>query len=137
MDPTVKAALLCDYALTSDDGKLSVMGIFSNINFPSLPNAYPRFFVVIILGLAAGTHSVRIGIADPMGQQVLPDPPTVDVQVEVPGADTNLVVDFNNLPFSRTGIYQVQLYLESLLIHSMPLSVQSAAAEGIAPVRAN
>jgi hypothetical protein len=102
-----------------------------------LPNAYPRFFVVIILNLAAGSHSVRLGIVDPLGQQLLPEPPTVDVDVEVPGADTNLVVDFNNLPFNRAGIYQVQLFLESRLIHSIALSVQSASVEGMTAVRAN
>lgn len=137
MQPIVKAALLCDYALTSDDGKLSAMGIFSNINFASLPNAYPRFFVVIILSLDRGTHAVRLGIVDPVGQQMLPDPPTVDVQVELPGADTNLVIDFNNLPFNRGGIYQVQLFLEGRLIHSMPLNIQAVSAEGLAPVQAN
>ena len=137
MQPTIKAALLCDYALTSDEGKLSIMGIFSNINFPSLPNAYSRFFVVIILALDSGTHQVRLGIVEPGGGQMLPDPPTVDVQVEVPGADTNLVIDFNNLPFNRPGIYQVQLFLEGLLIHSIPLSVQTAAAPGVAPIRPN
>ncbi len=137
MQPTIKAALLCDYALTSDDGKLSAMGIFSNINFSSLPNAYPRFFVVIILTLDSGTHPVRIGIVDPVGQQILPEPPRVDVEVELPGADTNLVIDFNNLPFNRAGIHQVQLFVSELLIHSIPLSIQAVSAEGFAPVRAN
>ncbi|MBV9282291.1 MAG: hypothetical protein JOZ41_19590 [Chloroflexi bacterium] len=136
MRPTIKAALLCDYALTSDDGKLSAVGIFSNINFASLPNAYPRFFVVIILTLDAGTHPVRLGIVDPIGQQMLPDPPEVDVQVELPGADTNLVIDFNNLPFNRAGIHQVQLFVSDLLVHSIPLSIQGAAASGLPPVRA-
>lgn len=137
MQPMVKAALLCDYALTSDDGKLSAMGIFSNINFASLPNAYPRFFVVIILALDRGTHAVRLGIVDPVGQQILPEPPTVDVQVEVPGADTNLVIDFNNLPFNRGGIYQVQLFVAGRLTHSLPLSIQAMSTEGMAPIQAN
>lgn len=137
MQPTVKAALLCDYALTSDDGKLSVMGIFGNVNFPSLPNAYPRFFVVIVLSLEAGTHAVELGIVDPAGQQMLPEPPTVEVHVEVPGSDTNLVIDFNNLPFNRSGVHQVQLFLAGRLIHSIPLAVQSAAAGGMIAARAN
>jgi hypothetical protein len=137
MQPTVKAALLCDYALTSDDGKLSVMGIFGNINFPTLPNATPRFFVVVILTLDAGSHPVRLGILDPSGQQVLTDPPTVEVNVQIPGADTNLVVDFNNLPFNRAGIFQVQVFLDGRLLHSIPLNVQTIVPAGAAPVRAN
>src|SRR5690348_11998151 len=112
MPAQVKAGLLCDYALTSEDGKLSAIGIFSNINFASLPNAYPRFFVVFVLTLDTGTHEVQLNIVDPIGQQMLPEAPTVEVPVEVPGADTNLVIDFPNLPFNRPGIYQVQLYVE-------------------------
>ena len=137
MQPIVKAALLCDYALTSDDGKLSALGIFSNINFPSLPNAYPRFFVVIIVALDSGMHRVRLGIVDPIGQQILTDPPSVDVRVELPGADTNLVIDFNNLPFNRGGIHQVQLFVADLLVYSLSLTVQAIAAQDFAPARAN
>jgi hypothetical protein len=130
MQPAVKSAFVCDYALTSDDGKLSAIGIFSNIGFPSLPNAYPRFFIVMIVSLDRGSHPVTIGIVDPVGQQILSDPPTVEVQVEIPGADTNLVVDFNNLPFSRPGIHQVQLFVRGLLTHSIPLTVQTMTTEG-------
>jgi hypothetical protein len=136
MQPTVKAALLCDYALTSDDGKLSVIGIFGNINFPTLPNAYPRFFVVIVISLDAGVHPVRLGIVDPMGQQMLPEPPNVEVNVELAGADTNLVIDFNNLPFQRAGIHQVQLFLDGRLIHSVPLSIQSVDGQGVLAAQA-
>jgi hypothetical protein len=136
MNPVVKAALLADYALTSDDGKLSVMGIFGNINFPSLPNAYPRFFVVIVVSLDAGTHGVQLQILDPSGQPMLPDPPTVEVRVEMPGADTNLVIDFNNLPFNRAGIHQVQLLIEGRLVRSIPLGVQGVGGQGAGAARA-
>jgi len=137
MPPVVKAGLLCDYALTADDGKLSVMGIFSNITFAEIPGSYPRFFVVFVLTLDSGSHTVRVGITGPDGQPVLPEQPRVDVQVDTPGADTNLVIDFNNLPFNRTGIFQVQLFLADRLIHSIPLSVQGTAGERFAPGRAN
>lgn len=128
MPPVVKAAFLCDYALTSEDGKLSVLGIFGNINFATLPGAYPRFFVVIILALDAGTHQVQLRVIDPAGQPAVPEAPTVDVAVEAAGADTNLVIDFNNLPFQRTGFYQVQLLIAGTLVHTIPLTVQSAQA---------
>jgi hypothetical protein len=137
MAAQVKAALLADYALTSDDGKLSVMGIFGNINFPSLPNAYPRFFAVIIVSLDAGTHGVQLQILDPAGQSMLPEPPTVEVHVEVPGADTNLVIDFNNLPFNRAGIHQVQLLIDGLLTRTIPLGVQSMGGQGGVAARAS
>lgn len=137
MQPTVKAALLADYALTSQDGKLSVLGIFGNVNFPSLPNSLPRFFVVFVLSLDSGDHNLRLGMLDPSGQQLLPDPPVATVSVDVAGADTNLVVDFNNLPFERAGIYQLQLLYEGRLLHTIPLPIQSiGGVPGMTPGRA-
>jgi hypothetical protein len=112
------------------------MGIFGNINFPSLPNAYPRFFVVIVVSLDAGTHGVQLQMLDPSGQPMLPEPPTVEVRVEMPGADTNLVIDFNNLPFNRAGIHQVQLLIEGRLVRSIPLGVQGVGGQGAGAARA-
>ena len=137
MTPTVKLALLCDYALTSQEGKLSALGIFSQMNFPMLPNAAPRFFVVIVLVLDAGSHPVRIGIVDPSGQHILPEGPQAVVPVEVAGAETNLVVDFGNVVFSQPGLHQVQLYVSDLLVHTMLLTVQVIGTEEFTPGRGN
>lgn len=125
MQPTVKVALLCDYALTGMDQRLSLIGIFNNINFPSLPAAYPQFFVVFVLNLERAEHEVHLGIVNPTGQQMLPDAEPVNVDVEVPGAETNLVIGFNNIQFDRPGIYQVQLFVNGRLAHSIPLNVQA------------
>jgi len=138
MQPSLKLGLLCDYALTSQDGKLSVLGIFSQINLGTLPGASPPFFVVVILTLDAGTYSVRFGIADPSGQQILPEPPPpFDVEVEMPGTDTNLVIQLNNLPLNRAGIYQIQLFVDGRIVHSIPLNVQGSAGDAFPPLRPN
>lgn len=128
MEPTVRLALLCDYALRAQDGKLSAIGIFSSIGLAEIPGASPPFFVVLSIGLDRGTHSVSLGIIDPMGQQILPEQPVFDVDVEAPGMDTELLFQFNGLPLQRPGIYQIQLFVEGRLVHSMPLSVQAANA---------
>jgi hypothetical protein len=107
------------------------------MNFATLPNAYPRFFVVLIVSLDTGTHRVRLGVVDPMGQDILPEPPEIDVAVELPGADTNLVIDFNNLVFHRPGIHQVQLFVADLLVHSIPLAIQSMPQGGYPAAQAS
>ncbi|HLJ65914.1 MAG TPA: hypothetical protein VKX16_00970 [Chloroflexota bacterium] len=137
MQPIVKAAILCDYAMTSQDGKLSLVGIFSSMHLQSLPGAYPRFFVVFILALEAGQHDVQIGILDPAGQQMLPNPPSIPVHQTYPGADTNLVVDFSGLMFQRAGIHQIQLLVGGEYIHSIPLSVGVAPEQSEAVSRPN
>jgi hypothetical protein len=136
MQPQVKLAVLCDYALTSQDGKLSVLGIFSQMNLGQVPGASPPFFVVVVLTLDRGKFPVRFGLADPSGQPVLPEePPPFDVQVDMPGTDTNLVLQFNNLPLNRPGIYQIQMFLAGRLIHSIPLSVQASSTEQLGQLR--
>jgi hypothetical protein len=136
MQPQVKLAVLCDYALTSQDGKLSILGIFSQMNLAQIPGASPPFFVVVVLTLDRGKFPVRFGLSDPSGQSVLPEePPPFDVQVEMPGTDTNLVLQFNNLPLNRPGIYQIQMFLEGRLIHSIPLSVQVSSSEQLGQLR--
>ncbi len=121
----VKVALLCDYALTGIDQRMSLIGLFNNINFPTLPAAYPQFFVVFILNLEQGQHQIHLGIVNPSGQHMLPEAEPVPVDVEMSGAETNLVIGFNNIQFDRPGIYQVQLYIGGRLSHTIPLSVQA------------
>jgi hypothetical protein len=138
MNPAVKLAVLCDYALTSQDGKLSVLGIFSQMNMAQLPGITPPYFAVVVLSLDPGNYSVRFGVVDPVGQQVLTDEaPEFDMEVETAGADTNLVIQFNNLPLSRPGIYQVQLFVDARLTHSLPLNVQSAGGPELSLARPN
>jgi hypothetical protein len=71
-----------------------------------------------------------------MGGNVLPDAPQFEVDVEQPGAATDVLLQFNGLPFERTGIYQIQIFVDGLIIHSVPLSVQSVSQPGVEPVRA-
>jgi hypothetical protein len=127
---------VCDYALKSQDDKLSVLGIFSQINLAEVPGASPPFFVVVSIGMDVGNHQVRVGVLNPMGRNVLPEPPQFEVDAEQPGAATDLLLQFNGLPFERTGIYQIQVFVDGLLIHSLPLNVQSITQPGFEPVRA-
>jgi hypothetical protein len=136
MQAEVKLGVLCDYALTSQDGKLSILGIFSQMNLGQLPGVSPPFFVVVVLTLDRGVFPVRFAIIDPRGESILPEePPPFDVQVDMPGTDTNLVLQFNNLPLGRPGIYQIQVFLEGRLVHSIPLSVQPSGADQLGTPR--
>ena len=67
------ALLLCDYALTAQDGKLSVMGIFSQINVPRLPAVHGRCFVVSILEATPGEHLVYTHFSPLAGKPDLPE----------------------------------------------------------------
>lgn len=137
MQSMVKAAFICEYAMTSADGKLSAIGIFSNINFPNLPNAHPRFFVVVILNLPQGTHTVSLDMLNPVGQSMMGEAEELPVEVEIPGADTQIVFDLPYREFTAAGIHQVQMFVNRVLVHSIPLNVATASGTGFAPSRQN
>src|SRR5207302_176528 len=75
----IRLAALCDHALVGQDGKVSLMGIFRNISVSGLPAQHPRMFVVAILGLEVGAHTVRVRLLRPDGQQAMPNPPEISV----------------------------------------------------------
>lgn len=125
LDPRVRIALLCDYALTSEDGKVSAMGMFSTINFLSLPANYPRFFVVIVAVLEPGSHSARISLLGPSGSEIIPEGPSMNLDVPEGANESNLIIGFDNLGFESAGIHQLQLRLDESLAMSLPFTVMS------------
>ena len=135
MATSVRTGLLCDYVITSQDGSLSLVHIFSDLGFTTFPGTYPRFFVVFILSLDQGQHQVQVAILDPAGTPLLSDVQPAALDVELPGAESNLVMDLNNFAFPRPGIYQVQLLVDGRLAHSMTLRVHNVE-EQLAPARA-
>ena len=70
--PEIRLAALCDHALVGQDGKVSIMGVFRNISVSGLPAQHPRMFLVAILGLEVGPHSVVVKLLRPDGQQAMP-----------------------------------------------------------------
>ena len=86
MSAEIRLAALCDHALVGQDGKVSLMGIFRNISVTGLPAQHPRMFVVAILGLEVGAHTVRVRLLRPDGAQAMPNPPEISVHA-VAGQD--------------------------------------------------
>jgi hypothetical protein len=135
-DDRVRMALLCDYALTSEDGKISAIGIFSSISFASLPANYPRFYVVIIASLTSGNHAAQIQMLGPAGNEILPSGPPMNLDVPDPANETNLIIGFDNLTFEQPGLHQLQFMLNGDVALSLPFSVMTSEQEGYA-VRGN
>lgn len=125
-DPRVRLALLCDYALTSEDGKVSAIGMFSTINFAQLPGNYPRFFVVIVASLEAGQHKAQLSMLGPSGHEIIPNGPVMNLDVPEGSSESNLIIGFDNLGFEHSGIHQLQLRIDESLAMSLPFTVLAA-----------
>jgi hypothetical protein len=90
----IRLAALCDHALVGQDGKVTLIGIFRNISVSGLPAQHPRMFLVAILGLDIGAHTVIVRLLKPDGQQAMPNPPEISVHA-VAGQDVNVIVQLN------------------------------------------
>ncbi|HUQ17180.1 MAG TPA: hypothetical protein VM070_05285 [Candidatus Saccharimonadales bacterium] len=118
----VRLAALCDHALVGQDGKVSLLGIFRNISVTGLPAQHPRMFLVAILGLEAGTHSVVVRLRKPDGGQAGTNPPEIAVQA-VAGQDVNVIVELNNMSFTSYGTHKFDLEVDGTSIGGLPVAI--------------
>ena len=120
---------LCDHALVGQDGKVSLMGIFRNISVSGLPAQHPRMFLVAILGLEVGPHSVVVKLLRPDGQQAMPNPPEISVHAAA-GQDVNVIVELNNMSFTTYGMHKFQLTVDGNAIGDLPVAIVQMQAPG-------
>jgi hypothetical protein len=122
----VDFAVLADYALIDQQGKLSVLGIFQHVWVASFPAVHPRTHLVLrVRGRRTeiGEHRIRIRFVDDQDQELMGgegtvqfgEPPAGVTEVE---AGAVLVFD---VPLPRPGTYAFEIRLgESAL--RVPLS---------------
>jgi hypothetical protein len=128
MTAEVRLAALCDHALVGQDGKVSLLGIFRNISVSGLPAQHPRMFLVAILGLDAGPHSVVVRLLKPDGQQAMPNPPEISVHASA-GQDVNVIVELNNMSFTTYGAHRFELSVDDEAIGELPVSILQMPAQ--------
>jgi hypothetical protein len=118
----IRLAALCDHALVGQDGKVTLIGIFRNISVSGLPAQHPRMFLVAILGLDIGAHTVIVRLLKPDGQQAMPNPPEISVHA-VAGQDVNVIVELNNMSFTTYGMHRFQLNVDGDAIGDLPVVI--------------
>lgn len=124
--PEIRLAALCDHALVGQDGKVSILGVFRNISVTGLPAQHPRMFLVAILGLDAGSHSVIVRLRKPDGGQSMPNAPEISVNA-IAGQDVNVIVELNNLSFATYGTHRFDLEIDGESAGSLPVSIVQMA----------
>ncbi len=129
--PRMRLGVLCDHAMVSQDGKLSLIGIFDRIAVPGLPVQHPRFFVVAVFDMAPGEYTVRVELIDPTGASVLQEQGVeIPVGVAEAGQSGNLVAELNMLPLEFAGRYDFNLYVGTDRLGSISLNVDVGAPQG-------
>jgi hypothetical protein len=131
----LRTLLLCDHALTAQDGKISAIGIFGQINVARLPAVHPRLFIVAILDAEPGAHDLTLQVVSPSGVGLLERQPQLHMEVPPGTATANIVADLNGVEVREIGRHEVQLREGDRLLGSAPLGVNLMYQPG-APAQA-
>jgi hypothetical protein len=119
----LRTLLLCDHALTAQDGKISAIGIFGQINVARLPAVHPRMFIVAVLDAEPGTHDLTLQVIGPSGSPILESPPQLHMEVPNGTSIANIVADLNGLELRELGRHEIELREGSTLLGGTSLQV--------------
>ena len=119
---SVELLVLCDYALVSQENKLSVMGIFDQIFVEKIPAFHHKMFAVgIVKGDANMTYEVSLRIAAPDGKEILSSPKLSNKFGD--SGRSNLILGLENLPLQLIGEYRVELESSGIKLGEMTFKV--------------
>jgi hypothetical protein len=128
-------AVVADYALVDQGGKISVLGIFQHIWVQQFPAMHPRLHLVLRLKgrrTEIGEHPVLIRLVDDRGAEILggngnvtfAEPPAGVTEIE---AAAILVFD---VPFQRPGGYRFEITIDGEQQASVPITVSAIPRPG-------
>lgn len=125
----IQVAALCDSAVDYE-GKLCLLGVFDTIVAPSLPAIHPQCSVALRLVFRKeeeGPHSVAVLFVDEDGHAIVP-PMETSFEVEIPDdyyfSTRNLILNLQQLPIARRGLYAIDVSLDERPLASIPLQVR-------------
>jgi hypothetical protein len=115
--------LLCDYALTAQDGKISAIGVFSQINVARLPATHGRCFIVAILEAPPGPHELSLQVVSPSGKATLQNAPRLRIEVPPNATTANIVADLKGMKLEEIGRYRIEVRADEHQLGSTPFTV--------------
>ena len=122
-DLQLHTLLLCDYALTAQDGKISAIGVFSQINIARLPATHGRCFIVAILEASPGPHELTFQVISPTGKPTLQQAPRLRIEVPPAATSANIVADLKGMRLEEIGRHRVEIRSGDQLLGSSPFTV--------------
>ena len=131
-------AVVADYALVDQAGKISVLGIFQHIWVQQFPAMHPRLHLVLRLKgrrTEVGEHAVQIRLLDEQGAESIggsgnvtfAEPPAGVTEIE---AGAILVFD---VPFPHAGVYRFEITIDGEQKASVPLTVSQLPSPAPGP----
>ncbi|MDH7598714.1 MAG: hypothetical protein QHH07_03620 [Sedimentisphaerales bacterium] len=137
----VQVAVLCD-AATDENGKLSLLGAFDTLLLTQLPGVHPQCAIALRIKFGQedkGQHRLRLSFVDADGRAVMPNLPTLPINVALAdGADfttRNFIINLQRIRFDRAGPYSIDLFWDEQQIASIPLVVHYLPPQRFRPTQ--
>ncbi|HEY8170554.1 MAG TPA: hypothetical protein VIH24_05590 [Candidatus Limnocylindria bacterium] len=122
-DLKLHTLLLCDYALTAQDGKISAIGVFGQINVMRMPATHGRCFIVAILEATPGAHELTFQVVAPSGKPTLQQAPRLRIEVPPNATSANIVADLKGMRLDEIGRYRIEMRAGDEILGSSPFTV--------------
>lgn len=132
----VTLAVLADYANVSKEGKLNILGVFSEINPPSLPFKLPQMYLVLSVEIAPTEKlselPTKILLWDEDGDERL----SLEQTLQLPPLEgareraINQVVGLAGVRFDRPGDYAFHILMAGEERRSLKLRVNEPRTAG-------
>lgn len=124
--PQIDWIFLCDYASVDPAGKMSIIGMFENINVPGLPFKLPQMYIAVNLRAAGGENfELSSRISAPNGSEVARQGP---VKIVIPpnlpsvGKIYATFAYFGTV-FNEPGEFHIELFINENSVHILPVTV--------------
>ena len=122
-DLALNTLLLCDYALTAKDGKISAVGVFSQINVARLPASHGRCFIVAILEASPGPHDLSLQVVAPSGKETLQQAPRLRIEVPPAATTANIVAELKGMRIEEIGRHRIEIREGDRVLGTSPFTV--------------
>lgn len=127
----IDVAVLADYALIDQGGKLSIMGLFRHVWVHSFPAVHPRTHLVLrVRGRRTeiGAHPIRIRFLDGDSHEIMGGEGTVhfaEPPAGVTDVEAGAVLVFD-VPLPAPGEYRFEIFLDGERVAEVPLTATQA-----------
>lgn len=137
----IQVATLCDSA-ADYGGKLSLLGAFDTIVARELPAIHPQCAFALRIQFRKeeeGAHDLNVNFVNEDGKSIIPP---MNGTIQIASMDDfffsthNLVLNLQQLPFEKEGLYSVDVSIDGRQLASVPLQVlkqQEMTQPGLEP----
>lgn len=108
----IEFAHICDNVILANNGNLSILNIFNQINSLSFPAAHSRLTVVVGVTGEKGEYPLSIKIIQKSNSRVIAELPPTDMKVPDRPNQGRFFVPFSPLVIPEAGQYEIQISIK-------------------------